>query len=190
MTNTRIRSPHIILLTIAPLLVTGCASLSNPIKVKTIGDVHIASMEATNRAIIASHDSENSTYIFCAEPPPDAVSNFAQSLSAAIEAEIDRPGGNTKAAITAASSLAKSVEKIYSRSHAVQLFRDASFSLCQAYLIGASRNNSAEGNSRTHTEITHAKQSISDECNLFLLRNGLNLMKIRNCIEFESVGVN
>lgn len=141
----------------------------NPIRTNSLGDVKIASMEATTRAIIASKDVAGGDDKYCAEPPPDAVGNLAQSISAALRAEIGKPGRNTGAALAAANSLVVSVEQIYSRSHAVQLFRDASFSLCQAYLIGASRENESDSFVRARqrlVKLTSDRADLADKISI------------------------
>jgi len=142
-----LRNKGILALGVVAFLLSGCETIgqiNNPIRTNNLGDIRLAAMKAEERAIIASIDPVSKTYRVCAEPPPDAASNLAKSISAAIQAEVGKPGKSAGVALVAANNLARSVERIYSRSHAVQLFRDASFSLCQAYLIGASRDNRTE----------------------------------------------
>lgn len=146
------------------ILLSGCSfnSLNNPIKTRIVGDIAIASMEATNRAIIVSQGRPNEPYQFCAEPPPDAVADLANSISTALQAETNTGSKNIGLALTAANNLVRSTEEIYSRSHAVQLFRDASFSLCQAYLIGASRDSTSPEIKKIHEQVEELQVELSE----------------------------
>ena len=125
----------------APFFLSGCSYLGyskSPVATENVGEVQVATMAATQRAIIVSRGADGRSYNYCAEPPPDAYSKLTESISAAIKASA---GENDLAAPGAtAASLANSIDKMYSRSLAVQFFRDASFSLCQAHLIGLATN--------------------------------------------------
>lgn len=162
---------RILLLGFLTVILSACESLRNPIRTNDIGDVEIAAMGAQDRAIIASRDGVGQPYKYCAEPPPDAVGNLAQSISAALRAEVGRPGKDAGASFVAANNLAQTVERIYTRSHAVQLFRDASFSLCQAYLIGASRDNTNKELVVANEELAQLYKRRSDSAEKFTLHS-------------------
>jgi hypothetical protein len=72
---------------------------------------------------------------FCAEPPADAADNVSAALT--LIAEAAAKGQITQAQLGIASSLATTVKQLFQRSQGVQLYRDGTFMLCNAYLNGA-----------------------------------------------------
>lgn len=72
---------------------------------------------------------------FCAEPPPDVADSVSAALSAVAQASAQ--GKVSDAQIGFAQTLATSVKQLFQRSQGVQLYRDGSFMLCNAYLNGA-----------------------------------------------------
>jgi len=71
----------------------------------------------------------------CSEPPPDVASALLESLAGKLNASTSSK--LTSGEIDASSYFATSVSEIYTRSQAVQVLRDGSFMLCQAYLNSA-----------------------------------------------------
>jgi len=74
--------------------------------------------------------------MFCAEPSPDTAENVANSISSALDVSITQPEANLTAEgrLEFAKALATSIESLSKRSQGLQLFRDASYQLCQALL--------------------------------------------------------
>lgn len=72
---------------------------------------------------------------FCAEPSADAADNVSAALTAVAEASAQ--GRVTDAQLGFAQTLATSVKQLFQRSQGVQLYRDGTFMLCNAYLNGA-----------------------------------------------------
>lgn len=73
----------------------------------------------------------------CAEPAPDTAENVASTLRALASAKykgVDVSG-------ELATSFAKSAVSLFTRSQGIQLFRDSSYTLCQAYMNGAINGN-------------------------------------------------
>jgi hypothetical protein len=73
--------------------------------------------------------------MFCAEPPADAADNVSAALTAI--AEGSAKGQVTDVQLGYAQTLATSVKQLFQRSQGVQLYRDGTFMLCNAYLNGA-----------------------------------------------------
>jgi len=72
---------------------------------------------------------------FCAEPPADAADNVSAALTAVAQASDQ--GRVTEGQLGIAQALATSVKQLFQRSQGVQLYRDGTFMLCNAYLNGA-----------------------------------------------------
>ena len=77
---------------------------------------------------------------FCAEPPPDAVKEFAEALKVALEAQYAGAGGQ----IEFNNTVVEVARQLFRRSQGVQLFRDGAFYLCQAWLNGLVDSGSFE----------------------------------------------
>lgn len=134
---------RVIILSITAVKVTSCGFNSRHpdiISSTSLGDIEVVAMEATHRAIIASRTKKGEILRYCAEPPPDATASLASSISTALDLN---SGEDKSGSLDIISAIAKSAGNLYTRSHAVQLFRDASFSLCQAHLSGIARLNSS-----------------------------------------------
>ena len=81
--------------------------------------------------------------MFCAEPSPDTAENVANSISSALDVSITQPEANVtgEGRLEFAKALATSIESLSKRSQGLQLFRDASYQLCQALLNKAIDRN-------------------------------------------------
>lgn len=120
-------------------MVSGCAYFTPPQSFPVIEDKvgrdkanlndkrigTLATVAQRRLAIIKFEDGK-----FCAEPPPDAADNISSTLSAALSANNGDVGVQAKLA-TAISSVAK---QLFYRSQGLQLYRDGTFHLCNAYL--------------------------------------------------------
>ena len=138
----------------ATFTIGGCAWLTPPIQRPVLEDhmnkgtaVGILAITPERRAILIEPYNAGATYSrFCAEPSPDVAQALTATLqasaNASASAQIKSAAGDTKSgdadlAAQFAQSLAASNSQLFNRSQGVQLFRDASYALCQAYLNGA-----------------------------------------------------
>ena len=130
-----------------PLLITSCSILGPNEGVPIAHSTQKASEGIDVIAVTASRRMayaklKTSPWVTCSEPPPDAAQAFAESLAAAVKADRDLTGsanGSTIGAkfgnsVGAGLSYASAVAGIYQRSQGVQLFRDGTFALCQAFM--------------------------------------------------------
>ena len=72
----------------------------------------------------------------CAEPPPDAAQNIAQTLNAQLSALGRRAEGEGSASAQIAQELRGATENLFQRSQGIQLLRDTMFRLCEAFQNG------------------------------------------------------
>ncbi len=133
---------RLIALAIAIMTLGGCALFSTPASVPVVEDEVGSgrfSLENDNRigtlatvaqrrlALIRFKDGK-----FCAEPPPDAADNISATLSTALSGS----SGNVQANAQLVASIASVAKQLFYRSQGLQLYRDGSFALCNAYLNG------------------------------------------------------
>jgi hypothetical protein len=133
---------RLIIAGITLLVVQGCSVFAQPKAQPVIedrvtdagwGKVKIGLLATTpERRMIVVKMPDNR---FCAEPPADAADNVAAALSAAAKAK--GTGKLTEGQVGAAQTLATSVKQLFKRTQGVQLYRDGTFMLCNAYLNGA-----------------------------------------------------
>ncbi|MDP1990181.1 MAG: hypothetical protein Q8K00_04090 [Syntrophales bacterium] len=71
---------------------------------------------------------------FCAEPPPDAAENIANSLALAVEAIAKTPEVEASGRVELTKQLVTNVQSLFHRSQGLQLYRDGMYNLCQNYL--------------------------------------------------------
>jgi hypothetical protein len=86
--------------------------------------------DSTKRGVITNVNTGR----FCAEPPPETQSTFSGVFTALAEATKD---ADEKAQIELSATIKKGFGQLYKRSHSNQMYRDISYSLCQAYVNGA-----------------------------------------------------
>ena len=96
-----------------------------------VSEIGVYSTDSTRRVIMANLDDGT----FCAEPPPETQLETNSSFRLLLEAAIDSDSDTAR--VEAFRSLSVVANQLYKRSHSVQLYRDASYYLCQAYLNGA-----------------------------------------------------
>jgi hypothetical protein len=111
----------------------------NPIIEDTIGQNLYRTMATTaERRIVIINNSKDPNYrgLYCAEPSPDSADNLASSLSSYLKAaessgdkSLSTSGGFDK-------TLATTVQQLGTRSQGLQLYRDGTYALCQAYMNG------------------------------------------------------
>lgn len=115
------------------LLIQGCSGVvtMDGIQGNDVSEIGIYAVDSSQRVIMADMDNGR----FCAEPPPEtqmeSESSFRMLLEAAINSEEDA------GKIEAYRALSEKAKQLYRRSHAVQMYRDASYYLCQSYVNGA-----------------------------------------------------
>ena len=68
---------------------------------------------------------------FCSEAPADAAESISSTFQAAVEAKIEGGQGGTA---EVARTLANAIQALTERSQGLQLYRDATYRLCEAYL--------------------------------------------------------
>jgi hypothetical protein len=116
---------------------------------KGSGEIHLGAISAAHRAVIGKFDPGSQ---FCAEPPPDMANAVASAITAALNLKVE---GKGELNAEVAKSLVVSVEKLYSRSHSVQYLRDASYSLCQAYINGALKQATSTYNTGSEAALSN-----------------------------------
>jgi hypothetical protein len=132
----------------ATVAATGCAvfeySASKPINqvnAKSKKGTDVVAVGAERRLVYSQE--RGSLRETCAEPPPDVAQSFSDSLRVALEAAAKKETGTDTAdasgKLSVARDFATAISRIYTRSQGVQLFRDGSFMLCQAYMNRALR---------------------------------------------------
>ena len=124
------------LLTLLPLLLVGCGNFNSVHRVLQVSKGEGALIDIKQRAIFSSvmtTEDKNGKRItqtrVCAEPSPDALSAYAAELTAKADAE--KIGAELAAAFQEGSSF------VGLRTQSIQLLRDASYRLCEAYISGA-----------------------------------------------------
>jgi hypothetical protein len=135
------------------IFLQGCAYFTSPIKnpmllsdIKQSEGMAILATTPERRTVLVNTKNLQS----CAEPSADVAQSLKESITALLEASVSSQKNQTDdqsrqrtAELTAqiAKELATSNELLFRRSQGTQLFRDGSFTLCQAYLNGALRGD-------------------------------------------------
>jgi hypothetical protein len=105
--------------------------------ISTAGDARLIRQSVSERAILIVPRGESGpTVSACAEPPPDASQNIAQTLNAQLSALGRRPEGEASASAQIAQELRGATENLFQRSQGIQLLRDTMFRLCEAFQNG------------------------------------------------------
>lgn len=127
---------------VALIVVQGCSTFTQPKANPVIedrvtdagwGKLKIGVLATTpERRVVIVKMPDNK---FCAEPPADAADNLSAALTAVAQAP--SPGKAGEAQLGLAQTLATTVKQLFRRSQGVQLYRDGTFALCNAYLNGA-----------------------------------------------------
>jgi hypothetical protein len=122
------------------LLIQGCSIFTQP-KANPVIEDRISDWGKEKIGVLATTPERRIVIVkmpgsaFCAEPPADAAENVSAALTAVAEASAQ--GRVTDAQLSIAQTLATSVKQLFQRSQGVQLYRDGTFMLCNAYLNGA-----------------------------------------------------
>lgn len=145
--------------------------------------IEIAAVTASRRMAFSRQD-EARGWLTCSEPPPDAAQAFAETLTAALKAArtsdtalnlVQQQSGTTKSTTDAGLSLgfgtASAVGSIFQRSQGVQLFRDGSFMLCQAYMNSALMGDDVAPAKRAQLDNDRIGVRLQPEQTLALVRN-------------------
>ncbi|MEK6787936.1 MAG: hypothetical protein AABY68_03185 [Pseudomonadota bacterium] len=118
--------------------------------------VAMSKIDADERVILTNINSGR----VCAEPPPETQvtkSSIFNSLLGAADGE----GKEARAEIY--SSIAQQLTQLYKRSHSNQMYRDASYYLCQAYINGALTAQSASIYVNAITTASSISRRLSDD---------------------------
>jgi hypothetical protein len=132
-----------LILIFAVASLSGCALFSSD-KQPVIED-HINDWNGKEKIGILSTTAERREVVFkmpknqfCAEAPPDIAESLSSSLSAMAQGSVkDTTAAEVTARLEVAKTFATTIATLFRRSQGVQLFRDGSFNLCEAYLNGA-----------------------------------------------------
>ena len=121
------------------LSLAGCTYFTNPKEIPVIedrlgreGDGRLygtLAITPERRVIFANFTTKR----FCAEPPPDVAENITSSLSAAMQAAVEKGDISAQGNVELAKEFLSSADQIFTRTQGVQMFRDGMYSLCQAY---------------------------------------------------------
>lgn len=126
----------------------GCALLSPPMEQPVqhdyvgsfFGDrkTSVFSLTPERRTVLVVRKvGTDSSIMVCAEPPSDVAQNLSASVKAL--AEVSAKSNADKSASAAAEfsrEVSSAMTRIFARTQGVQLYRDGSFNLCQAYMNG------------------------------------------------------
>lgn len=121
-------------------LMQGCSVFTQP-KANPVIEERVTDWGKTKVGILATTPERRVVIVkmpgshFCAEPSADAADNVSAALSAVAQASVQ--GRVSDAQLGFAQSLATTAKQLFQRSQGVQLYRDGSFLLCNAYLNGA-----------------------------------------------------
>ena len=118
------------------ITLTGCASYFTPRPPVIEDKVGIRGQETVGT--LATAPDYRVVYVrlhedakLCAEAPADAGAQFGASFAAGLTGPL---GGTKEISTEARISLAVAMKQLFKRSQGIQLFRDASFALCNLYL--------------------------------------------------------
>jgi len=127
------RRLKLLFLSLALLTIQGCSGVvtMEGYGADRISEIGIYAVDSSKRVIMADMDNG----LFCAEPPPETHLESESSFRMLLEAAIDTTSDTGK--IEAYRALSEKAKQLYRRSHSVQLYRDASYYLCQSYVNGA-----------------------------------------------------
>jgi hypothetical protein len=121
--------------------VQGCSTFTQP-KANPVIEDRVTNWGGPGKVGILATTPERRVVIvkmpdnkFCAEPSADAADNVSAALTAVAEASAQ--GRVTEAQLGFAQTLATSVKQLFIRSQGIQLYRDGTFMLCNAYLNGS-----------------------------------------------------
>lgn len=129
----------IILLTTATIILSSCSTIKtmSADTSKQYQKIGMLETTANKRVVIVNVITGK----FCAESPPETQDTFSGVFTALAEATKNSVG-NAKVNLSAA--IEKGFGQLYKRSHSNQMYRDASYSLCQAYVNGALTDRNLE----------------------------------------------
>ena len=119
------------------VLIQGCSVFSQP-KAKPVIEERVTDWGIKKVGVLATTPERRVVLVkmpggqFCAEPSADAADNVSAALSAIAEASAK--GTVSDVQLGFAQSLATTVKQLFVRSQGIQLYRDGSFVLCNAYL--------------------------------------------------------
>jgi len=127
------RRLKLLFLLLALLTIQGCSGVvtMDGLADDDISEIGIYAVDSSKRVIMADMDNGR----FCAEPPPETQMESESSFRMLLEAAIDTTSDTGK--IEAYRALSEKAKQLYRRSHSVQMYRDASYYLCQSYVNGA-----------------------------------------------------
>lgn len=123
----------LLFLLLALLTIQGCSGVvtMEGYEADRISEIGIYAVDSSKRVIMADMDRGR----FCAEPPPETHMESESSFRMLLQAAIDTKSDTGK--IEAYRALSEKAKQLYRRSHSVQMYRDASYYLCQSYVNGA-----------------------------------------------------
>lgn len=122
---------------LAIIFLSGCSSINTETEImrdQFFGQNQKIGMFATqsdSRVIIANVAKG----LVCAEPPPETQLTESSSFNLMLEAALKSKEDTAK--IQAFRTFSQGLKQLYKRTHTNQLYRDASYYLCQAYINGA-----------------------------------------------------
>lgn len=127
------RRLKLLFLLLALMTIQGCSGVvtMEGYEPDRISEIGIYAVDSSKRVIMADMDNGR----FCAEPPPETQMESESSFRMLLEAAIDTTSDTGK--IEAYRALSEKAKQLYRRSHSVQMYRDASYYLCQSYVNGA-----------------------------------------------------
>lgn len=117
-------------------ILSACTALTPPKERPVIEDkvknVGLLTVTPERRAILIKENKDLDVY--CAEPSPDVAEGITSTLRAVAEAAVkDGKGKSIEASAEIAKNFSSAISTLFVRSQGIQLFRDGSYALCQAY---------------------------------------------------------
>ncbi len=124
--------------------IVGCGTKTLEVKTTTVkgkisttdSEIGMVATGANTRMIMANLGNGR----VCAEPPPETQVTINSTFRVLLESSKNITGDDPKsneARIEAYKAYNQAVTQLYKRSHSNQIYRDASYYLCQAYMNGA-----------------------------------------------------
>lgn len=151
---------NVLLLILSSLLTSGCAALTqainaDPTKIQNIrsnekrGDVMgTVSLAAERRTVLVSLNKENKGR-FCAEPPPEVANQITAKSIGDLKVDV---AGQGNAAANLQDTFDSTVIALSERTVLLDIYRTATYSLCQYHLNGAFSDGEL---AKQFSEITH-----------------------------------
>lgn len=169
------------LLILSIIFVSGCSTFTPPQKHPVISEEFtlekgediklVLSNSTANRRVVIADLSSGS---ICVEPPPESANSISSTLAAVLDADIE---GKAKLVAEISKSSSQQINQLYRRTQAVQMYRDAIFSLCQEKLNDYMQALNKSESDSVFMELTKSIDIKYNEKSDMLLEKSLTLLE-------------